>query len=163
MSNDNHICSHCRHYAPADSKCGITRDTVGYFARACDKFEDNVFFEHADQPKPQMQTCKICGRTLPLDDFPKHPRPATGNTTICRDCFRIKNAASIKKAAASSAISRKGTKRGPYKPRVKTEAPAAIVTGLNAYTDDQLFNELLARGYKGTLTRVIELSAPDQK
>ena len=162
MAEVDRICGHCAHYSK-EGQCLNNREHRGYWeTRSC--FEPSL--------KQPTKTCKICGKELPLDQFPKHPRTADGHATICAECFRIKNAASLRKAAENSAAARKGNKRGPYKPRgVETKpAPAAEtkpVPGIHLgnidpfrfATDRQLFDELVARGYTGTLTRVVTLSA----
>lgn len=132
MAEVDRICGHCAHYSK-EGQCLKNREHRGYWeTRSC--FEPSL--------KQPTKTCKICGKELPLDQFPKHPRTADGHATICAECFRTKNAASIKKAAVVSATNRKGTK-GIF----------------DNFTDRQLFDELLARGYTGTLTRVVTLSA----
>lgn len=171
MSKDNHICGHCKHYDDERAWCRQYKESAPYFQiKTC--YED-------DQPEAQQptKTCKICGRTLPLDQFPKHPRTADGHSTICRECYKTKNADSLRKAAENSAAARKGNKRGPYKPRAIETKPAPVAEtkpmpvidnpllrpDLTVFTDRQLFDELLSRGYRGRLTRTIELSAPDER
>lgn len=132
MAEVDRICGHCAHYSK-EGQCLKNREHRGYWeTRSC--YEPSL--------KQPTKTCKICGKELPLDQFPKHPRTADGHATICAECFRTKNAVSIKKAAVVSATNRKGTK-GVF----------------DNFTDRQLFDELLARGYTGTLTRVVTLSA----
>ena len=171
MAEVDRICGHCAHYSK-EGQCLNNREHRGYWeTRSC--FEPSL--------KQPTKTCKICGRTLPLDQFPKHPRTADGHSTICRECYKTKNADSLRKAAENSAAARKGNKRGPYKPRaIETKpAPAAETkpvpmggcpTGpkgpngaLMNFTDTQLCDELIARGYRGKLTHTIELSAPDEQ
>ena len=105
-------CGHCAYWASnsftGTSSCRLTkRDDVGYFAPSCEHFEKR---EQPTKPKetmnttettntaPQTKVCKNCGRELPLEDFPEHPRTADGHGHICTECFRAKNAASIQKA-----------------------------------------------------------------
>ena len=187
-------CEHCAYWASnsftGTSSCRLTkRDDVGYFAPACEHFErreqptktketmettetkiEDALIENAKKPGIVFKTCKICGCTLPLDSFPKHPRTKDGHTTICADCFRAKNAASIKKASENSAAARKGNKRGSYKPRAIETKPAPVdetkpvpmntltpdqiyIFNLHTLTDRQLYDELRRRGWTGTLTR----------
>lgn len=164
-------CGHCAYWAnnsfTGTSSCRLTkRDDVGYFAPSCEHFERR---EQPTKPKetmettettntaPQTKVCKICGRELPLDSFLKHPRTKDGHTTICADCFRTKNADSLRKAAENSAAARKGNKRGPYKPRAIETKPVPAVqvvrVGIDTFTDRQLYDELRRRGWTGTLTR----------
>lgn len=105
-------CGHCAYWAnnsfTGTSSCRLTkRDDVGYFAPSCEHFErreqptktkETMETTEIANTAPQTKVCKICGRELPLDSFPKHPRTKDGHTTICADCFRTKNAASIQKA-----------------------------------------------------------------
>lgn len=175
MSKDNHICGHCKHYDDERAWCRQYKESAPYFQiKTC--YEDNQ--PEAQEPR---KTCKICGRTLPLDQFPRHPRTADGHSTICRECYKTKNADSLRKAAENSAAARKGNKRGPYKPRAIETKPAPVAetkpvpmggcpTGpkgpngsLMNFTDRDLCDELIARGYRGKLTRTIELSAPDEQ
>lgn len=173
MSKDNHICGHCKHYDDERAWCRQYKESAPYFQiKTC--YEDNQQ-PHVEVKEP-TKTCKICGRTLPLDQFPKHPRTADGHSTICRECYKTKNADSLRKAAENSAAARKGNKRGPYKPRAIETKPAPVaetkpVPGIHLgnvdpfrfATDRQLFDELIARGYRGKLTHTIELSAPDEQ
>lgn len=177
MTDNNRICGHCAHI-DKDGKCRKNGEQRGYWEmRTC--YEDNQQ-PHVEVKEP-TKTCKICGRTLPLDQFPKHPRTADGHSTICRECYKTKNADSLRKAAENSAAARKGNKRGPYKPRTIETKPAPVAetkpvpmggcpTGpkgpngaLMNFTDTQLCDELIARGYRGKLTHTIELSAPDEQ
>lgn len=162
MAEVDRICGHCAHYSK-EGQCLKNREHRGYWeTRSC--YEPSL--------KQPTKTCKICGKELPLDQFPKHPRTADGHSTICRECYKTKNAASIKKAAENSAASRKGIKRGPYRqgaietkpaPKMETKPqpviPSVRPAALHAFTDRELYDELVARGYTGTLTRVVTLSA----
>ena len=187
MSKDNHICGHCKHYDDERAWCRQYKESAPYFQiKTC--YEDNQQ-PHVEVKEP-TKTCKVCGRTLPLDQFPRHPRTADGHSTICRECYKTKNADSLRKAAENSAAARKGNKRGPYKPRaietkpapvaetkpvpvlgikpvpdtsIEIQSPSGIRHGLSFWSDRQLFDELIARGYRGKLTRIVELSAPDEQ
>lgn len=175
-------CGHCAYWAnnnfTGTSSCRLTkRDDVGYFAPSCEHFERR---EQPTKPKetmettettntaPQTKVCKICGRELPLDSFPKHPRTKDGHTTICADCFRAKNAASIQKAIDA----RVNKTKAAVDPETTKEAQrigAGIATTiyeqldkrpmlppfeqLASLTDRQLYDELRRRGWTGTLTR----------
>ena len=170
MSKDNHICGHCKHYDDERAWCRQYKESAPYF-------QIKTCYEDAEPAVQEpTKTCKVCGRTLPLDQFPKHPRTADGHSTICRECYKTKNADSLRKAAENSAAARKGNKRGPYKPRAIETKPAPVaetkpVPGIHLgnvdpfrfATDIQLCDELIARGYRGKLTHTIELSAPDEQ
>lgn len=171
MSENTKICGHCAHI-DKDGKCRQFGESRGYFEmRTC--FEEPATVSKTENVAP-TKVCRICGRTLPLDQFPKHPRTPDKHYTICSECIRAKNADSIRKAADAS--HRKGSKRGPYKQGTVETKPAPAVESkplppadnprlrpdLHVFTDRQLYNELTSRGYTGTLTRIITLQAPDE-
>ena len=185
-------CGHCAYWAnnsfTGTSSCRLTkRDDVGYFAPSCEHFEkreqptkpketmettetkiEEVLIENAKKPGIVFKTCKICRCTLPLDSFPKHPRTKDGHTTICADCFRAKNAASIQKAVdarvnkTKAAVEPETTKEAQrigagiaenIKDQLDKRPILPPFEQLASLTDRQLFDELRRRGWTGTLTR----------
>ena len=157
------ICGNCKHCYVGECT-GITlcrlskKDVIGYFAAPCEHYENNQ-----EQPKTRTSTameyyttpakvCKICGRTLPLDSFPKHPRTKDGHSHICAECLKAKNASSIQAAIDA----RKKKKEVNIQVDALPDGIHKVVIDpakLEHYTDQQLYDELIRRGWTGTLTR----------
>ena len=153
------LCGNCKHFRLVVSLgttfCDLSKkDGIGHFAEPCEYYEDQ---NNQEQPKTSTamesyttpaKVCKICGRALPLDSFPKHPRTKDGHGHICAECLKAKNASSIQAAIDA----RKGPRaqvKGPSQP-----APQIVdKRDLADYTDADLYEELKRRGWAGTLTR----------
>ena len=130
-------------------RAGLSRRTdCGYFDKPCEYFTDmkedeTTKQEVAPTPEPQAEAkpttkvCKKCGREKPLTEF---PMGRWGNPIdTCRDCRFPKIQG----------------KRNSYK------TPAPIPTPLlkiSAYSDQELLDELKARGWSGTLEKKISIN-----
>ena len=139
-------CSDCIFFSDL-GRCrnGSARRTdVGYFDKPCEHFTDMKENETTKQeapatpePKqeaqPETKVCKRCGQEKPLADFPEG---RWGKQDICRDC--------------------RYPKSGKHR-NYKTPTPAVPVPLLkiSAYSDQELLDELKARGWSGTLERKI--------
>jgi hypothetical protein len=84
-------CGKCASLRGADGYC----KSKGIYVHAWD--ERQCFHEPEPEPelptmlerKPQkMKTCKQCGRTLPIDEFPRHNTSRDGHDGLCMDCKR---------------------------------------------------------------------------
>lgn len=153
-------CSECRFFSDL-GRCrngAVRRSDVGFFQKACDKFEPIQQPTKQQEPMaetkpapaeaeaPKTKTCRECGRELPLDQFSKN---RWGYTNLCKDCMASKKAG--KAPAAQQA-----PKPQPKEEKPAGEAPAASTAKpkrnyLHYVSDEQLVAELKRRGYKGTI------------
>ena len=168
-------CGHCAYWAVNNitgiTTCTITRkDDVGYFAEACEEYaepKDNPRLQPTSRTTemkddmttnitPQTKVCKNCGRELPIDDFPKHPRTPDGHTSTCRECYAKSHAASIK-AASEARRSKAKCPHRSAKPivgeSIDKQYDAMISQKLDSFTDIELYAELKRRGWAGTLKK----------
>lgn len=148
-------CSECRFFSDL-GRCrngAARRSDVGFFQKACDKFEPIQQPTKQQEPMaetkpapaeteaPKTKTCRECGRELPLDQFSKN---RNGILHVCKDCMKTKRA----KAAE------KGQQVGRYKApeRRPSETFVSLLTPLS---DTALIEELKKRGYAGSLSKTI--------
>lgn len=148
-------CSECRFFSDL-GRCrngAARRSDVGFFQKACDKFEPIQQPTKQQEPMaetkpapaeaeaPKTKKCRECGRELPLDQFSKN---RNGILHVCKDCMKTKRA----KAAE------KGQQVGRYKTpeRRPSETFVSLLTPLS---DTVLIEELKKRGYTGTITKTL--------
>ena len=106
MSQNNEICGDCVNMRKEDGHCGRIGNYVNYFRAACKNFVDRKDVEEtiAAAPKltkPGTKVCKDCGRELPLEQFPRHPKSRDGHTSVCAECYSKKMRAVHAKADAA--------------------------------------------------------------
>lgn len=101
------LCKNCRHYADG-GLCRNPENKKGYTSaldsnRPC--FEapdtdtpDSVFAQQPTQATIVTKQCKVCGKVLPLSEFPSHPKSKDGHTSTCKECHE----ASVKAGLATS-------------------------------------------------------------
>lgn len=101
------LCKNCRHYADGGF-CRNPENKKGYTSalasgRPC--FEepgtdtpDSVFAQQSTQATIVTKQCKVCGKVLPLSEFPSHPKSKDGHTSTCKECHE----ASVKAGLATS-------------------------------------------------------------
>ena len=83
-------CGHCAACRPEDGYC----KRKGQYVNALDvktcfvEPEPVPAKEPERRPLPKMKTCKQCGRTLPIDEFPRHNTSRDGHDGVCIDCKR---------------------------------------------------------------------------
>lgn len=91
MSNDKN-CGNCAVMRPSDGYCKTTGQYVNALAvRNCFVPKEELAELKAKPlpvaPKlPKEKTCKACGRTLPLDDFPSHNTSRDKHDGVCKEC-----------------------------------------------------------------------------
>lgn len=129
MSN---LCKECKHYRDG-GVCVSSKNRKGYTSaqdssRNCweapDPLDgnDSVFSQQAPHPEPvgpPTKKCKVCGKVLPLSEFPFHPKSKDGHTATCSYC----HAESVRAGQASS---EKVAKEHEQKP-IAVPEPAEIV------------------------------------
>lgn len=153
-------CSECRFFSDL-GRCrngAARRSDVGFFQKACDKFEPIQQPTKQQEPMaetkpapaeteaPKTKTCRECGRELPLDQFSKN---RWGYTNLCKDCMTAKK-------AGKAPVAQEGPKPQPKEEKPAAAAPAASTAKpkrnyLHYVSDEQLVAELKRRGYKGTI------------
>ncbi len=157
-------CSDCRFFED-DTRCLLSRQFVGYFQKACDRFQTRAeppLTEHQlhiysakdyqpDSKKKDMEkerkavqtkVCSKCGRELPIENF---TRGRFGPTSLCKECKAeiMRTNAKKKEPKVEMRVAEYDTKQG-----------AKSMLGL--VTDEQLMKELQARGYSGTLSKTVK-------
>ena len=159
----NQLCKECKHYRDG-GVCVSSKNRKGYTSaldssRNCweapDPLDgnDSVFSQQAPEPAKEAaqvptKKCKVCGKVLPLSEFPFHPKSKGGHTATCCYC----HAESVRAGQASSekvAAKRrkkeleKVAKEHEQKP-IAVPEPAEIVeapkegAGLNEYVEQQI-------------------------
>lgn len=108
----NKLCKECKHYRDG-GVCVSSKNRKGYTSaldssRNCweapDPLDgtDSVFSQQAPAPAEPAGTptkkCKVCGKVLPLSEFPFHPKSKDGHTATCSYC----HAESVRAGQASS-------------------------------------------------------------
>lgn len=109
----NNLCKECKHYRDG-GVCVSSKNRKGYTSaldssRNCweapDPLDgnDSVFSQQAPGPAKEVtevptKKCKICGKVLPLSEFPFHPKSKDGHTATCSYC----HAESVRAGQASS-------------------------------------------------------------
>lgn len=107
----NQLCKECKHYRDG-GVCVSSKNRKGYTSaldssRNCweapDPLDgnDSVFSQQAPHPEPvgpPTKKCKVCGKVLPLSEFPFHPKSKDGHTATCSYC----HAESVRAGQASS-------------------------------------------------------------
>lgn len=103
MNDTERVCMNCARHRQTDGYCGQTARYTHAFAQyRCftPRVDEDEFPPIKDMLRPGMKRCKDCGRILPLEAFPRHPKSRDGHDGLCFDCKRKKGVASnIKKAA----------------------------------------------------------------
>ena len=154
----NTICGDCRHFS--DGKCRNKREDVGFFAPTCDDYKDKSGEDVEAATQAASKICKGCGRELPLENFGKHNRTPDGRQNLCKDCMsaRLKQGHRKDKDQKSEAPKPEAPK--PAKPApveladlAPTDRLRQLSRRLASFTDYELFEELLSRGWTGILTR----------
>lgn len=145
-------CRMCRHYSfvGLESTCRKTRKTVGaLWERPCFEEKEPISINPqtttAMEEKPKTKVCKSCGHELPVDQFGPHPRSKDGLQAVCRTC--------ASQARKGRRISRHPSENEEIAPPPK----APEVKKLDAFADAEILEELRRRGYKGQLSKTINL------
>lgn len=103
-------CSRCVNLRDADGYCSRRGEYRNALADALDGcFVDrSEAFDHIEsvlkngpEQKPVTKKCRGCGRELPLDRFPRHPKSRDGHTSVCAECYSKKMKAVHAKAEAA--------------------------------------------------------------
>ena len=97
----NNLCKECKHYRDG-GVCVSSKNRKGYTSaldssRSCweapDPLDgnDSVFSQQAPKPAKEgaevpTKKCKVCGKVLPLSEFPFHPKSKDGHTATCSYC-----------------------------------------------------------------------------
>lgn len=109
----NNLCKECKHYRDG-GVCVSSKNRKGYTSaldssRNCweapDPLDgnDSVLSQQAPEPAKEVtevptKKCKVCGKVLPLSEFPFHPKSKDGHTATCSYC----HAESVRAGQASS-------------------------------------------------------------
>ena len=86
--------------------------------------------------------CKRCGRELPVSEFGKHARTKDGLQHYCREC--------LGKLMRSS--------RSKKKDAVQDDDTESAPASLANYTDHELAKELQRRGFRGLVSRKVDIT-----
>lgn len=146
------FCGECQQYIVrpnGEDFCAKTGKVVPYLAeRECFEARGIINNDESIKPmketnKPQTKVCTVCGRELPIDSFPTHPKSKDGHTSTCKECHS-------KKLSEGQKHSQGATLKKPEPQFCKED-------GLVAYDAAVLVAELRARGYDVKCTKTIEL------
>lgn len=114
---------------------------------------------------PGMKVCKRCGRELPLESFPTHPKSRDGRMNVCRECHKAIASQAMTKAYAekkeenpepAKMISDTVKSIAEKDTSIRLDYPQSI---LGTIRDTDLVAELRRRGWevKATKTTIVEL------
>lgn len=151
----NTICGDCRHFS--DGKCRNKREDVGFFAPACDDYKDKSGEDVEAATQAASKICKGCGRPLPLYHFGKHSRTPDGLQPLCKDCMSARLKQGHRKIKDQKPEAPKPVK-APKPEAPKPVKPAPAERPLAAFSDREIYDELLRRGWNGPLTRIETLN-----
>jgi hypothetical protein len=146
--NKNKNCGSCVHFN--DGHCRKSGEDVGFF-------DENACFESHDGATVTTKKCKGCGRDLPIESFGKHNRTPDGLQPLCKDCMSERLKQGHRKTKDQKPEAPKPEAPKPAKPAPVKPAPAERTT-LAAYSDREIYDELLRRGWTGPLTRTETLN-----
>ncbi len=126
--------------------------------------------EAPDSGEGRMLTCTRCGRVLPSGMFGKRKKKGASGTIqmkVCRDCMHESAAAGGKKRQEKqiSGKQEKPKSKRPIKATVSARSADVKPKGevftvedtLRRATDDALAAELRSRGWKGNLSKLLEI------
>ena len=147
----NNNCGSCTYFS--DGWCRNKKKDVGYFSLVCDDYlEEDTEPITIDAEPVTKKTCPGCGRELPLENFGKHNRTPDRLQVLCKDCMSERLKQGHRKTKDQKPETPKPETPKPVKP-----APAERTT-LAAYSDREIYDELLRRGWTGALTRTETLN-----
>lgn len=157
------VCGHCAEYVHrpfCEDVCAKTGKIVPYLAqRDCfvDKVEPDankltqntkILTQNTNtMEEKRTKVCKECGRELPMESFGKQYKSSDGYMHVCRDC-----------------MSKKAMERATERVKKEKEKPTGEIfdrtdehNGLSQYSDRELKDELVYRGWEVTCRKLIEL------
>ena len=103
--NDDKTCGHCARFRETDGWCRKKGRYVNALSvEQCFLPVDEQPQTQEPGPKPHMKVCKDCGRELPLDEFPRHPKSRDGHAPMCKECYSAKMKEAQKKDALMAAF-----------------------------------------------------------
>lgn len=167
------ICGHCAnyHHQPFhEDRCLRNGKIVGFlWERDCytPKLNPNAESEQKpiiieqDQSEMEQNTnittkvCKECGRELPVEMFGKHFRTKDGFQPLCRDCrsAKVKGKTQKREVEEETRVVIDGEKVSKELDAIASRVQRSISSAL----DQELVDELRARGWDVKCTRTIEL------
>lgn len=121
----------------------------------------------------KTKKCKVCGKVLPLDAFNKHSRTADVYASHCRECHStiIKRGVSHRRGGVTAEPKEEEVRHltpelieNMVEPVVHRGAeivaePMAIIESphwIGLIPDDELYAELLRRGWEGSMTKTLK-------
>ena len=173
--NKNKNCGCCVYFN--DGHCRKSGEDVGYF-------DENACFESHDGATVTTKKCKGCGRDLPTENFGKHIRTPDGLQPLCKECMSARLKKGHKKGHLSAAVKKQqksiAKALDAFQPdtpapeaatdrELKPEAPEITVTdkpleemlveerSLSPFSDEEIYDELMRRGWRGELRKTVEL------
>lgn len=153
--------------------CILTGKVVPYLAQMdcfVPKVEQNtrISTQNANRMAENATTkvCKVCGRELPIDQFRPNYKSKDGHLDTCYECLnkKIKETNKRKENELLEKISGQDEVDKAESPslmkEIKDKMNACLersVKNLSSATDQELVDELRARGWAVTCSRTIEL------
>ena len=150
----NNNCGSCTYFS--DGWCRNKKKDVGYFSLVCDDYlEEDTEPITIDAEPVTKKTCPGCGRELPLENFGKHNRTPDRLQVLCKDCMSARLKQGHRKIKDQKPEAPKPAKPAPVElaDLAPTDKLRQLSRRLASFTDSELFEELLSRGWTGALTR----------
>lgn len=174
------ICGHCanyRHEPFHEDRCLRNGKIVGFlWERDCytpklnpnAESEQNPIIMEQDQSEmeqnntkiAQTKVCKECGRELPIEQFRANYKSADGHLSTCNDCLGKRIKAGQKKKTVEEDVVKKDNQcviKGKDIAQAMQTPPKDYTLLLGSARDQELVDELRARGWDVTCRRTIEL------
>ena len=136
-------CAHCKRTLTADNfgVSKINHDGLQSYCKVCSSkyYRLNTLFKK--QGKGGAKVCKRCGQIKARTDFPNDPYHKDGKLRICNECIDEINGKNAAQPEQQQAVQ-----------------PTLFDKPLDAYSVQELIDELKRRGYEGTLKKTETLT-----
>ena len=136
-------CAHCKRTLTADNfnVSKITSDGLQSWCKKCTNEYQALDVLFKRQCKGGAKVCKRCGQIKARTDFPNDPYHKDGKLRICNECIDEINGKNAAQPEQQQAVQ-----------------PTLFDKPLDAYSVQELIDELKRRGYEGTLKKTETLT-----
>lgn len=139
-------CAHCHRTLTADNFNGSKTNSDGLqsWCKECSSKYYRLERLYRKQGKGGVTVCKRCKKFKARKDFPNDPYHKDGKLRICNECI--------------DEINGNNAKQEKEKEQPQSVQPTLFGKPLDAYSVEELKDELKRRGYKGELQKIETLT-----